>query len=77
MLATLARSTGSLELAEEAVQEAALRAIETWTRDGVPRSPRAWLTTTARNKAIDIVRRESTRFAREAEAVKMLEARGR
>jgi RNA polymerase sigma-70 factor (ECF subfamily) len=70
VLATLIRTTGRLDLAEDAVQEAVLRALERWPVDGVPASPRAWLTTVARNRAIDVVRREARRDAKEEEAVR-------
>jgi RNA polymerase sigma-70 factor (ECF subfamily) len=73
VLATLIRTTGRLDLAEDAVQEAVLRALERWPVDGVPASPRAWLTTVARNRAIDVVRREARRDAKEEEAVRMLD----
>ena len=66
VLATLARVTGDLPLAEDAVQDAAVRALETWPRDGVPAEPRAWLTLTARRRAIDILRREAARAGKEA-----------
>ncbi len=69
VLATLARVTGDLPLAEDAVQDATLRALETWPRDGVPVQPRAWLTLTARRRAIDILRREAARAGKEAESV--------
>ena len=49
---------GDFDLAEEAVQEAFVVALERWPADGVPRNPGAWITTTARNKAIDRLRRE-------------------
>ena len=49
---------GDFDLAEEAVQEAFLRALETWPRDGVPHNPGAWITTTARRRAIDRLRRD-------------------
>lgn len=49
---------GDFDLAEEAVQEAFLIALERWARDGLPRNPGAWITTTARNRAIDRLRRE-------------------
>ena len=49
---------GDFDLAEEAVQEAFLVALERWPRDGLPPNPGAWITTTARNKAIDRLRRE-------------------
>jgi RNA polymerase sigma-70 factor (ECF subfamily) len=48
---------GDFDLAEEAVQDAFLVAVEVWPRRGVPRNPGAWITTTARNKAIDRIRR--------------------
>jgi RNA polymerase sigma-70 factor (ECF subfamily) len=59
-LAALARALGDLELAEDAVQEAFATALERWPRDGVPANPGAWLLTTARNRAIDRIRRERT-----------------
>ena len=49
--------TGDWDLAEECAQDAFARALETWPRDGVPRTPAAWLTTTARNAAMDRLRR--------------------
>src|SRR4051794_22576750 len=57
LLATLIGWLGDLELAEEAVQDAFLAALEHWERSGVPHKPGAWLTTTARRKAIDRLRR--------------------
>jgi RNA polymerase sigma-70 factor, ECF subfamily len=57
-VATLIRVLGDFDLAEEAVQEAFLVALERWPRDGAPANPGAWITTTARNKAIDRLRRE-------------------
>jgi RNA polymerase sigma-70 factor (ECF subfamily) len=56
-VATLIRLTGDFDLAEEAVQDAFLVALERWPRDGVPANPGAWITTTARNRAIDRLRR--------------------
>jgi RNA polymerase sigma-70 factor, ECF subfamily len=56
-VASLARVLGDLDLAEDAVQEAYATAIERWPRDGVPRSPGAWILRTARNNAIDRLRR--------------------
>src|SRR5689334_239249 len=73
VLATLVRHTGDLQLAEDAVQDAALRALDTWPRTGVPPQPRAWLTLTARNRAVDLLRREVARTGKEAEAVALLE----
>jgi RNA polymerase sigma-70 factor (ECF subfamily) len=72
VLATLVRHTGDLQLAEDAVQDAVVRALDTWPRTGVPPQPRAWLTVTARNRAVDLVRRESARTGKEAEAVGLL-----
>src|ERR671921_2984481 len=60
VLATVARSTGDLDLAEECTQEAFATAVRTWVRDGVPERPGAWLTTTARRHAIDRLRRRRT-----------------
>lgn len=57
ILATLMGSFGDLELAEDALQEAMLAAVETWPDSGLPTRPGAWLTTTARRKAIDRLRR--------------------
>jgi RNA polymerase sigma-70 factor (ECF subfamily) len=64
VLATLIRLLdGDFDAAEEAVSEAFLAALETWPRDGTPRNPGAWLTTTARNRALDRLRREGRRSA--------------
>jgi len=54
----LTRAIGDLELAEDAVQDAFATALERWPRDGSPRNPGAWIITTARNRAIDRIRRE-------------------
>ena len=59
VVATLIRLTGNWELAEECAQEAFAAALERWPNDGVPDRPGAWLTTTARNRAIDWLRREA------------------
>ncbi len=69
VLATLIRLTGDIGLAEDAVQEAVVVALERWPLDGMPRNPAAWLTTTARNKALDRIRRESKRVAKEQSAL--------
>ncbi|WP_112243299.1 RNA polymerase sigma factor [Kribbella monticola] len=58
VLATTARLTRDLDLAEECVQEAYAAALVGWARDGVPKQPIAWLTTTAKRRAMDAVRRE-------------------
>ena len=55
----LVRFLGDFDLAEELVQEAVLSAIETWPGSGIPANPAAWLTTTARRKAIDRIRRQT------------------
>src|SRR5262245_18815945 len=73
VLATMVRVTGSISLAEDATQDAIVRALETWLRDGVPRNPRGWLTVTAKRRAIDLIRRESHRSDKEAEAMSNFE----
>ena len=69
VLATLVRVTGSVDLAEDAVQDAVVRALETWPRDGVPDNPRGWLLVAARRRAVDVVRREAKRLGKEADAM--------
>jgi RNA polymerase sigma-70 factor (ECF subfamily) len=64
VLASLVGFLGDFDLAEEAAQEAFAIAAERWSRDGTPRNPGAWLTTTARNRAIDRLRRERTLLAK-------------
>jgi len=68
-VATIARWSGDLSIAEDAVQEACAQALRTWPSDGVPANPGAWLTTVARNRALDRLRRESSRPRRELAAV--------
>jgi RNA polymerase sigma-70 factor, ECF subfamily len=68
VLATLVRTLGSLQLAEDAVQEAAIAALRTWPRSGIPDDPRVWLTIAARHKAYDAIRRESARPGKERAA---------
>ncbi len=68
-VATLVRYFGDIDVAEEAVQEAFVIALERWPSDGVPPSPAGWIITTARNRGIDRVRRESTRGDRHKQAV--------
>jgi RNA polymerase sigma-70 factor (ECF subfamily) len=65
-VATLIRVLGDFDLAEEAVQEAFVTALETWPARGIPDNPGAWITTTARNRAIDRLRRRK-RLAEKAE----------
>jgi RNA polymerase sigma-70 factor, ECF subfamily len=63
-VATLVRRFGDIDLAEEAVQEAFVAALQRWPTTGLPPSPAGWIITTARNRAIDRIRRESTRHQR-------------
>ncbi|WP_246236521.1 RNA polymerase sigma factor [Actinomadura chibensis] len=71
VVATLIRVTGDWDLAEECAQEAFARALERWPADGVPRSPGAWLTTTARNHALNRIRRGATETAKLRELTAM------
>ncbi|TDW54480.1 RNA polymerase sigma factor [Kribbella pratensis] len=64
VVATLIRVTGDWELAEECAQEAFAAALQRWPVDGVPDRPGAWLTTTARNRAVDWLRREAVGAAK-------------
>ena len=73
LLATLVRTLGNWSLAEEAVQEATIAALRDWDAHGLPDSPRAWLIATARRKAIDIVRRERVRGAKEQAGAELME----
>ena len=68
-VATLIRQTGDFDISEEAVQDAFVSAIERWPRDGLPDNPGAWITTTARNRAIDRLRRDK-RLSEKAERLK-------
>jgi len=68
----LVRAFGDIDLAEEVVQEAFAVAMERWPADGVPPNPVGWIITTARNRAIDRLRREASRSDRHAEAAVML-----
>jgi len=67
-VASLVRLFGDIDVAEEAVQEAFVVALERWPSSGVPPSPAGWIITTARNRAIDRLRRESSRDNRHAQA---------
>jgi RNA polymerase sigma-70 factor (ECF subfamily) len=73
-IATLVRLFGDIDLAEEAVQEAFAAAAERWPAAGVPPNPGGWIVVTARNKALDRLRRESTRYGRETQAAVLLAA---
>jgi RNA polymerase sigma-70 factor (ECF subfamily) len=75
-VATLIRVLGDFDLAEEAVQEAFLVAMERWPAAGVPDRPGAWITTTARNRAIDRLRRERGLAERRATLAVLEAARG-
>jgi RNA polymerase sigma-70 factor, ECF subfamily len=67
-VAVLARVFGDLDLAEEAVQDAFTTAVERWPESGIPPAPAGWIITTARNRAIDRLRRASQRADRHAQA---------
>jgi RNA polymerase sigma-70 factor (ECF subfamily) len=74
VLATLIRHVGDFQVAEDAVQDAFAAAITAWRRDGVPKNPGAWITVTARRRAIDRLRRDrsvSNRAERLAELVRL------
>jgi RNA polymerase sigma-70 factor, ECF subfamily len=66
VIAAVIREVGDFDLAEDVVQDAIAAALETWPSRGVPANPGAWLTTTARRKAIDRLRREARRVDKEA-----------
>lgn len=72
-MAVLARSLGDISLAEEAVQDAFTVAISHWQEHGVPPSPAGWIITTARNKALDKLRREASRDERQQAALSFVE----
>lgn len=73
VVATLIRLFGDIDLAAEAAQDAFVIALQRWPDAGMPPNPGGWLTTTARNRAIDRIRRESTRDARHAQAAMLAE----
>jgi RNA polymerase sigma-70 factor (ECF subfamily) len=73
-VAVLVRVFGDVDVAEEAVADAFTTAVQRWPEDGVPPSPAGWIITTARNRAIDRLRREATRADRHAQAA-LLHAR--
>ena len=74
-VSALVRTFGDIDVAEEAVQDAFAVAVDRWPSSGAPPSPAGWIITTARNKAIDRLRRESSRDDRHAQAM-LLHARG-
>ena len=71
IIATLIAVTGDWDLAEECAQDAFARALQAWARDGVPARPGAWLTTTARNRAVDVLRRRATEAAKLEQAARL------
>jgi RNA polymerase sigma-70 factor (ECF subfamily) len=71
-VAILTRVVGDLQLAEDSVQDAFTTALERWPREGMPRSPGAWIVTAARNRAIDRIRREKV-FQQKAELIGRLQ----
>lgn len=73
VVATLIRLCGDIDVAEEAVQEAFVVALERWSDSGPPPNPGGWILTTARHRAIDRLRRESTRHDRQVHAVRLHE----
>jgi RNA polymerase sigma-70 factor (ECF subfamily) len=74
VVATLVRLFGDIDIAEEMVQEAFVIASEKWPATGVPPNPGGWITTTARNRAIDRLRREASRNDRQAQAALLHES---
>jgi RNA polymerase sigma-70 factor, ECF subfamily len=72
-IATLIRQFGDIDVAEEAVQEAFVTATQRWPEAGLPPNPGAWITTTARNKAIDRLRREGKRHERHTASARLRE----
>jgi RNA polymerase sigma-70 factor (ECF subfamily) len=75
-VATLIRLLGDIDVAEEAVQDAFAVALARWPQTGLPPNPGAWITTTARNRAIDRLRREASRHDRHAQAQLLFQSRG-
>ena len=74
VVATLVRLFGDIDIAEEMVQEAFVIASERWPETGLPPNPGGWITTTARNRAIDRLRREASRDDRQAQAALLHES---
>src|ERR1700751_3856258 len=75
VLATLVRLLGDLDLAEEAMHEAFARALESWPQTGIPDNPRPWLISTARFKAIDVMRRRARFDGAQRDLVAHMESR--
>src|SRR4051794_25054941 len=74
VLATLIRLLGDFDLAEEALHDAFMAAVERWPRDGMPANPRAWLVSAGRFKAIDALRRRARFDASQAQLAERLDA---
>ncbi len=74
ILATLIRLLGNFDLAEDAMQDAFAAALEQWPRDGIPESPRAWLVSTGRFRAIDALRRQARFDVSQEKIAEQLEA---
>jgi RNA polymerase sigma-70 factor (ECF subfamily) len=70
-VSVLVRAFGDIDLAEDAVQDSFTEAVRRWPATGIPPSPAGWIITTARNRAIDRLRREATRDGRQAEAARL------
>src|SRR5581483_8589171 len=75
VLATLVRLLGDLDLAEEAMHEAFAAALEFWSQTGIPEKPRPWLISTARFKAIDVIRRRARFDGAQRDLVAQMESR--
>ncbi|HEY5274501.1 MAG TPA: sigma-70 family RNA polymerase sigma factor [Acidimicrobiales bacterium] len=73
VLASLVRSTGSFQLAEDALQDTVVRALDLWSNEGVPPEPRAWLIVAARRRAVDLLRREGKRTDKERASIDLLD----
>ncbi len=71
VVATLIRTTGDWDLAEECAQDAFAMALQRWPKDGIPGRPGAWLTTAARNRAVDVLRRKAVGVAKLREVAAM------
>ncbi len=76
VIATLIRQFRSVDLAEESVQDAFVIALQRWPREGLPANPGGWITTTARNRALNVLRRESTREDRHRSAMSLYPSDG-
>lgn len=73
ILSSLVKSVGDMQLAEDSLQDAIVSAIQNWQKNGLPRSPAAWLITTARRRAIDRIRRDKNFAQKQAELTHLLD----